>query len=118
MPIKAEWITFNLKNIRDLSANLEGVYECGCKRGDKVLYIGKGMIRARLLDHVEKKKFLDVVTHFRKRRTDDPDGAEKRLMDAFCKTHNGNAPLLNVQCPTAKTSFKPHVLIDRVKPLI
>lgn len=118
MPIKAAWNEFRLENIRLLPNNLVGVYECGCKRGDKVLYIGKGAIRGRLLDHIEKKKFLDVVTHFRKRRTDDPDGAEKRLMNAFCKAHNGNAPLLNVQCPTAKNSSKPYVLIDRVKPLI
>lgn len=118
MPIKADWIVFKLENIRNLSPDLVGVYECGCKRGDRVLYIGKGNIRARVLDHIEKKKFVDIVTHFRTRRTDDPDGAEKRLMDAFCKVHNGNAPLLNVQCPTAKNSFKPYVLIDRVKPLI
>ncbi len=117
MPIKAEWIPFNIQNIRRLSPSLVGVYECGCKRGDKVLYIGKGAIRDRLLDHIEKKKF-GAVTHFRKRRTDDPEGAEGRLMDAFRKAHNGKAPRLNVQKPTAKDSSDIYVPLDRVKTLL
>jgi len=118
MPIKADWIVFNLKNIRTLPANLVGVYECGCKRGDRVLYIGKGNIRARLLDHIEKKKFLDVVTHFRKRRTDDPKGAEGRLMDNFCKAHNGKRPILNKQKPTAKKPSDTYVPLDKVRTLL
>jgi hypothetical protein len=117
MPIKADWIPFNPKNIRSLSPSLVGVYECGCKRGDKVLYIGKGNIRERLLDHIEKKKF-DAVTHFRKRRTEDPKGAEERLMDAFCKAHNGDTPLLNVQRPTARNSSQAYVPLDRVRTLL
>ena len=118
MPIKADWTEFKLENIRLLSNNLVGVYECGCKRGDRVLYIGKGNIRARLLDHVEKKKFLDIVTHFRTRRTDDPKGAEGRLMDDFCKAHDGKRPILNKQKPTAKNSSDIYVPLDRVKTLI
>ena len=116
MPIKADWIPFSLANIRKLPSDLEGVYECGCKRGDKVLYIGKGMIRNRLLDHIEKKKF-STVTHFRKRRTDDPDGAERRLMDAFRKAHN-SSPKLNIHEPKVRKSSDVPVLINRVKPLV
>ena len=118
MPIKADWTEFKLGSIRNLPADLVGVYECGCKRGDKVLYIGKGTIRARLLDHIEKKRFLDAVTHFRKRKTDDPDGAEGRLMDDFCKRHSGSRPMLNIQKPTAKNSSRVYVPIDKIKPLI
>lgn len=94
MPIKADWIEFKLENIRILPTALVGVYECGCKRGNKVLYIGKGVIRARLLEHIEKKKFLDVVTHFRKRRTDDADRAEERLTNEYKKRY-GKLPPLN-----------------------
>jgi len=118
MPIKTDWIEFKIENIRALPADLVGVYECGCKRGNKVLYIGKGVIRNRLLNHIEKKKFLDAVTHFRKRKTDDPDGAERRLMDSFCKTHNGKRPLLNIQKPTVKKSSQIYVPLDRVKTLL
>jgi len=118
MPIKADWTEFKLENIRLLSNNLVGVYECGCKRGDRVLYIGKGNIRARLLDHIEKKRFLDVVTHFRKRKTEDFDDAERRLMGSFCKAHNGKRPILNKQKPTMKNSSQIYVPLDRVKTLL
>ena len=117
MPIKADWTEFKLENIRLLSNNLVGVYECGCKRRNKVLYIGKGKIRERLLDHIEKKKF-DMVTHFRKRRTEDFDDAEKRLMDSFCKAHDGKRPILNKQKPTMKNSSQICVPLDRVKTLV
>lgn len=118
MPIKKDWAEFKLENIRNLPADLVGVYECGCKRGDKVLYIGQGAIRARLLMHIEKKRFLDVVTHFRKRKTNDAVSAEKRLMDDFCKTHNGNRPLLNTQKPTMRNASQSYYVIDKIKPLI
>ena len=96
MPIKADWIQFKLENIRSLPTDLVGVYECGCKRGNKVLYIGKGVIRGRLLNHIEKKKFLDVVTHFRKRKThpDDAFKAEDKLLTGHKKQY-GKYPLLN-----------------------
>jgi len=96
MPIKADWIDFKVESIRILPTDLIGVYECGRKRGNKVLYIGKGVIRARLLDHVEKKKFLDVVTHFRKRKThpDDALKAEDKLLEEYKKKY-GKYPLLN-----------------------
>jgi len=96
MPIKADWIEFKIENIRALPVDLIGVYECGCKRGNKVLYIGKGAVRDRLLDHIEKKKFLDVVTHFRKRRThpDDALKAEDKLLIEYKKQY-GKYPLLN-----------------------
>ena len=118
MPIKADWVEFKIENIRTLPKDLIGVYECGCKRGNKVLYIGKGTIRGRLLDHIEKKRFLDAVTHFRRRKTDDPDGAEGRLMDDFRKSHNGKRPLLNIQKPTAKNTSRIYVPIDRIRPLL
>ncbi len=119
MPIKADWIEFKVENIRTLPADLVGVYECGCKRGDKVLYIGKGVIRERLLDHIEKKRFLDVLTHFRKRRTENPEYAESRLMDSHRKAHDGKPPMLNKQKPTVKNHLRADAPpIDRVKPLI
>lgn len=117
MPIKADWTEFKLENIRLLSNDLVGAYECGCKRGNKVLYIGKGNIRANLIRHTKEAKFA-LVTHFRKRITDDPDGAEGRLMDAFRKAHNDKKPKLNIQKPTAKNSPKPYVLLDKVKTLV
>jgi len=97
MPIKADWIEFKIENIRALPTDLIGVYECGCKKGNKVLYIGKGVIRARLLDHIEKKRFLDVVTHFRKRKTTSPDDAikaEDKLLTEYEKRYS-KRPLLN-----------------------
>ena len=51
MPIKAEWIEFNIENVRLLSSDLVGVYECGYKRGSRVLYIGKGNLRANLSEN-------------------------------------------------------------------
>ena len=68
MPISSEWVEFKKENIRVISSNLIGVYECGYKRGNLVVYIGKGIIRERLLDHKEKASFLGA-THFRKRKT-------------------------------------------------
>lgn len=118
MPIKADWIEFRIENIRALPADLVGVYECGCKRGNKVLYIGKGVIRERLLDHIQKKKFVDVVTHFRKRRAESPEYAESRLMDSHCRAH-GAPPILNINVPTTKNRSRVDgPLIDRVKPLL
>lgn len=118
MPIKADWIEFKVENIRALPGDLVGVYECGCKRGDKVLYIGKGVIRERLLDHIEKKKFLEVVTHFRKRRSENPEHAERRLWDSHCRAHGG-PPTLNTDPPTKRNRPRDVVTpIDKVKPLI
>jgi len=98
MPIKAEWAAFKLENIRLLPSNLVGVYECGRKRGNEVLYIGKGKIRARLLTHIKEKKF-DVVTHFRRRKADNPDDAEDRLINEYKKRY-GKLPLLNKNKPS------------------
>ena len=118
MPIKADWIEFRLENIRALPSDLVGVYECGCKKGNKVVYIGQGIIRKRLLSHIEKKKFLDAATHFRKRKTDDAVRAEARLIDAFRKSHNGKSPLLNTQKPTMKNSSSNGYVLDIIKPLL
>lgn len=98
MPIKAEWVAFKLENIRLLPSNLMGVYECGHKRGNKVLYIGKGNIRARLLAHAKEKEF-GIATHFRKRRADNPDDAEDRLLSEY-KRKYGKLPLLNKNKPS------------------
>jgi len=117
MPIKAEWTEFKLENIRLLPHDLLGVYECGRKADNKVLYIGEGNIRANLLKHIREARF-GVVTHFRKRKTDDHERAEGHLMDEYCKMHNNKIPILNLQKPTAKDPSEPYVLIDRVKPLI
>ena len=114
MPIKAEWTEFRLENIRLLPSNLMGVYECGYKRGNKVLYIGEGNIRANLIKHTKETKFV-IVTHFRKRKTDDHRRAEGRLMDEYRKAHNGKIPILNVQKPTAKNPPNPYVLLDKIK---
>ena len=123
MPIGADWIEFTLPNIKALALKESGVYEVGKKQGNIVLYIGQSdtSIRSRLLDHKEKAKFHQVCTHFRMRRTrpEDAENAEKRLMDAFCKVHDGKRPKLNIQKPTMKNSSRrPHVLIDKIRPLI
>lgn len=106
MPIKAEWIEFKAENIRALSMDLIGVYECGYKRGNRVVYIGKGKIRERLLDHKEKIAFAGV-THFRKRKTtssEEAKRAETRLINEFCKHNNGNPPKLNTQKPKLRSA--------------
>ena len=106
MPIKDDWIEFKKENIRALPLNLIGVYECGYKRGNIVVYIGKGIIRDRLLDHKEKASFLGI-THFRKRKTSSisaAEDAEARLIEQFRKLHNGNPPKLNTNIPKLKKS--------------
>jgi hypothetical protein len=117
MPIKAEWIEFKIENIRALPSDLVGVYECGYKRGNKVVYIGQGLIRQRLLGHTQKVAFVGV-THFRKRRTEDSIEAEARLMDEYRKSHNGNRPKINTQKPTMKNSSQDYVVLDKIKPLL
>ena len=121
MPIKAEWVECKIENIKSLALKESGVYEVGKKRGNVVLYIGMSdtSVRNRLLDHKEKAKFLPC-THFRIRRTlpRDAENAEKRLMDSFCKSHNGNRPELNIQKPTMKNSSRTYVPLDKVKTLL
>ena len=100
----SDWIPFRLKYIKILPIREWGVYEC--KAGNKVVYIGKGNIRTRLLTHSEKKKFLDAVTHFHKRKTgrDEAKKTETRLLTAFEKKY-GKRPLLNKQMPTKQSSL-------------
>lgn len=121
MPIKADWIEFKLENIKTLALNESGVYEVGKQKGNMVLYIGKSdtSIRGRLLDHKEKTKF-QICTHFRIRRTapEDAEGAEGRLMDSFCKAHEGKRPKLNIQKPTAKNTSRTYVPLDRIRTLL
>lgn len=107
MPIKADWIEFKIENIRALPADLTGVYECGYKRGNRVVYIGSGEVRARLLSHKTKVAFMGV-THFRKRTINDIDTAreaEARLIKAFCKSNDGKPPKLNTQKPKTESEY-------------
>ena len=118
MPIKADWIEFSKETISLIHPKDTGVYECGYRKGNRVVYIGKGLLRSRLLKHTEEVKFLGV-THFRKRKTEDADDAERRLMDNFCKVHNGSRPKLNIQKPTMKNSSRqPYVPLDKIKTLL
>jgi len=101
MPIKAEWVEFKLENIRALPADLIGVYEVGYKRGSRIVYIGSGTIRSRLLMHKAKISFMGV-THFRRRSINSVEGArnaEARLIKEFCKLNNCKPPKLNTQKP-------------------
>lgn len=100
MPIKAKWIEFKKANIELISPSETGVYECGHARGDRVVYIGQGLIRERLLSHKEKTKFIGV-THFRKRKASSSEAprAEKRLLLDFVKKY-GKLPKLNTNMPS------------------
>jgi hypothetical protein len=97
MPIKSEWIPFSDKVLKALSLTETGVYELG--RRNQVVYIGQGIIRKRLLSHIEKKKF-SIVTHFRKRRTspDEAPRAERKLTQEHIKLY-GKKPILNKNLP-------------------
>jgi hypothetical protein len=92
------------KNVKSLSLTESGVYELGYKKTNEVIYIGKSetSIRARLLDHIEKKKFSGI-THFRKRRTSPQEAprAEKRLLIGFVKKY-GKRPKLNKIIPSER----------------
>jgi hypothetical protein len=94
MPIKADWIEFKKENIRLIHPNDTGVYECA--KNKKVVYIGKGVLRDRLLKHTEEVRFIGV-THFRKRKINDIDEAvraEGRLLEEYKKRYD-KYPLLN-----------------------
>jgi hypothetical protein len=100
MPIKAKWIEFKQENIELIHPNETGVYECGYARGARVVYIGSGSIRARLLSHKQKAKFLGV-THFRKRKTSLSEArrAEEKLLSEFKRKH-GKLPKFNKGKPS------------------
>lgn len=100
MPIKADWIEFTIAHIKVLGLKDAGVYEVGKKQGDVVLYIGKSTssIRSRLLKHKERIAFK-YCTHFRFRRTEDADAAEKRLSSTYKKSFGKKPPLNKSEPP-------------------
>lgn len=96
MPIKAKWYNFNQATI---APEVPGVYEIGYESNGLVVYIGKSgtSIRTRLVLHT-KRKDMGNATHFRFRKTNDAEVAERKLLLEYKKQY-GKYPRFNKNLP-------------------
>ena len=102
-----EWTQFKEENIKLIHPRDTGVYECA--KRNRVVYIGKGVIRSRLLRHTQETSFLGVTRfHIRKTTPEEADKAETRLLLSFKKTH-GELPEINKNTPSQPDLFKKYL---------
>lgn len=96
MPIKAKWYNFDHAS---LAPETSGVYEIGYESNGLVVYIGKSgtSIRSRVVSHT-KRKDMGNATHFRFRKTNNAESAERKLLLEYKKQH-GKYPRFNKNLP-------------------